>query len=61
MAEENEIKKAEKESKLTAWEKFRLFVKNNKKKIIAAFTVIVGYVAGDQVGIIDLAKAWFGF
>lgn len=40
-----EVEKAN--TTLSAWDKFRLFIKNNKEKIIGGFTAIIAYLAGD--------------
>ena len=37
------------------------YIKKNKNKIIAVFTLVLGALAGDSVGVFDYISAWFGF
>lgn len=41
--------------------KLQSFIKKNKNKIIAVFTLVLGALAGDSVGVFDYIGAWFGF
>lgn len=52
-------KKADtKVEKVEELSKFRQYVKDNKTKIIAIFTAIVSYIAG-EFGIVDAIKTFF--
>ena len=42
-----EIKQEGEPTQISAWEKFRGFVKSNKNKILGVFAAIVAYLAGD--------------
>lgn len=42
-----EVKQEGEPTQISAWEKFRGFVKANKNKIIGVFAAIVAYLAGD--------------
>lgn len=46
------------ETKVEELSKFRQYVKDNKTKIIAIFTAIVSYIAG-EFGIVDAIKTFF--
>jgi hypothetical protein len=39
--------------------KWRLWVKNNKTKLLAVMGVILSAIGGDVVGITDFVSAWF--
>ena len=41
--------------------KLQSFIKNNKNKLIAVFTLFLGALAGESVGLFDYISAWFGF
>ena len=39
--------------------KWRLWVKNNKTKLLAVMGVILSAIGGEVVGITDFVSAWF--
>ncbi len=48
----------ESSTQLSAWDKFRGFVKSNKGKIIGVFTAIVAYLAGDGTVSAAIQAIW---